>query len=43
MACREAGDANLLVFDTADVLQRVADQGDLFAPALSAVQELPRL
>ena len=42
-ACREAGDANLLVFDTADVLQRVADQGDLFAPALSAVQELPKL
>jgi bifunctional non-homologous end joining protein LigD len=42
-ACREASDAGLLVFDTADVLARVADQGDLFAPALSVVQELPRL
>jgi bifunctional non-homologous end joining protein LigD len=42
-ACREAGDASLLVFDTADVLARVADQGDLFAPALSVVQELPQL
>jgi bifunctional non-homologous end joining protein LigD len=42
-ACREAGDARLLVFDTADVLARVTDQGDLFAPALSVVQELPQL
>ena len=40
-ACREAADAGLLVFDTADVLERVARHGDLFAPALSAVQQLP--
>ncbi len=42
-ACREAGDAGLLTFETADVLERVAERGDLFAPALSAVQQLPAL
>jgi bifunctional non-homologous end joining protein LigD len=42
-ACREAADAALLTFTTDDVLARVADQGDLFAPALSEVQELPGL
>jgi bifunctional non-homologous end joining protein LigD len=30
-----------LAFETSDVLARVADQGDLFAPVLSLVQELP--
>jgi bifunctional non-homologous end joining protein LigD len=39
--CREAGDGELLSFDTEQVLRRVADQGDLFAPVLSLTQELP--
>jgi len=42
-ACRESGDPELLAFDTADVLERIAQRGDLFAPALTEVQELPRL
>jgi bifunctional non-homologous end joining protein LigD len=33
----------LLTFDTAQVLERVAERGDLFAPALTLAQELPRL
>ncbi len=40
-ACLDAGDPELLVFDTAAVLERVADRGDLFAPALTVVQQLP--
>src|SRR6188472_135547 len=39
-AC-EAGDPDRLVFDHADVLRRVDDRGDLFAPLLSERQELP--
>jgi hypothetical protein len=31
------------VFDTEQVLARVREQGDLFAPALSLRQALPRL
>jgi len=42
-ACRESGDPELLAFDTGDVLERIAQRGDLFAPALTEVQELPRL
>ncbi|HEY6395973.1 MAG TPA: non-homologous end-joining DNA ligase, partial [Solirubrobacteraceae bacterium] len=42
-ACREAGDADLLRFDTAELLERVSEQGDLFAPLLSEVQQLPAL
>jgi bifunctional non-homologous end joining protein LigD len=42
-ACRDAGDADLLRFEMADVLARVADQGDLFALALTTVQRLPAL
>jgi bifunctional non-homologous end joining protein LigD len=30
-----------LTFEAADVLRRVEDQGDLFAPVVSLVQELP--
>jgi bifunctional non-homologous end joining protein LigD len=41
--CREAGDPELLAFDTEQVLARVAEQGDLFAPVLSVVQQLPAL
>ena len=31
-----------LVFASADVLERVAEHGDLFAPVLTLEQELPR-
>jgi bifunctional non-homologous end joining protein LigD len=41
--CRDAGDAELLGFSPDEVLSRVAADGDLFAPLLSAVQELPRV
>ncbi len=41
--CREQGDAELLKFDTEEVLERIATQGDLFAPAASLQQELPEL
>jgi bifunctional non-homologous end joining protein LigD len=39
-ACN-AGDPDRLVFDSADVLRRIEDRGDLFAPLLSEKQELP--
>ncbi|HEU4658216.1 MAG TPA: DNA ligase D [Capillimicrobium sp.] len=42
-ACREAGDPGVLTFDTEQVLARVAERGDLFAPALSVAQRLPAL
>jgi bifunctional non-homologous end joining protein LigD len=42
-ACLDAGDPDVLVFDSEDVLERVARDGDLFAPVLSLVQEIPRL
>ena len=35
------GDAEVLTFTLDDVLARVAELGDLFAPALSEVQQLP--
>ena len=36
------GDAELLTFEAADVLARVAKRGDEFAPLLSLKQALPR-
>jgi bifunctional non-homologous end joining protein LigD len=39
--CAEKGDANLLVFEAEQVLKRVAEHGDLFAPVLELEQELP--
>ena len=42
-AALEAGDAEALVFDHADVLERVDAKGDLFAPLLSEEQELPAI
>ncbi|HYM54197.1 MAG TPA: hypothetical protein VES97_02460, partial [Solirubrobacteraceae bacterium] len=42
-AALDAGDPAGLVFDARDALERVADRGDLFAPALSLVQELPKI
>ena len=40
-ACRDAGDPEMLTFDTDGVLERVARDGDLFAMLLSTTQELP--
>jgi bifunctional non-homologous end joining protein LigD len=39
--CRRTGDAELLTFDTEDVLARVERQGDLFAAVESLGQRLP--
>lgn len=39
----EEGDADALRFETADVLERVNEHGDLFAPVLELEQELPEL
>jgi bifunctional non-homologous end joining protein LigD len=41
--CHRRGDPDLLRFDTGQVLVRIDEQGDLFAPALSLVQSLPAL
>lgn len=37
-----AAGTNPLVFETTDVLARIAERGDLFAPVLELVQRLPR-
>ena len=37
----ESGDASDLVFETGDVLERIEQHGDLFAPVLELEQELP--
>jgi bifunctional non-homologous end joining protein LigD len=39
----EAGDAGMLTFDAADVLERVEQHGDLFAPVVELEQRLPQL
>jgi bifunctional non-homologous end joining protein LigD len=41
--CHETGDESLLTFDTDQVLTRVAEIGDLFAPLVSLQQQLPAL
>ncbi|MGO9321165.1 MAG: DNA ligase D [Solirubrobacteraceae bacterium] len=41
-AARDSGDPAGLAFDAGQVLERVAERGDLFAPALSLVQALPK-
>ena len=38
-----AGDADALVFETADTLARAADLGDLYADNVTLEQHLPRL
>ena len=38
-----AGDADALVFEAADVLERVEERGDLFAPVAEMEQRLPEL
>jgi bifunctional non-homologous end joining protein LigD len=40
-ATRDSHDPASLVFEAGDVLQRVGERGDLFAPVLSLVQGLP--
>jgi bifunctional non-homologous end joining protein LigD len=40
-AAAESGDAERLVFDAAAARARVAEHGDLFAPVVSLVQQLP--
>jgi len=40
-AALDKGDPALLTFEAPQVLERVAEQGDLFAPVLSLVQRLP--
>ncbi|HEX3831688.1 MAG TPA: DNA ligase D [Solirubrobacteraceae bacterium] len=40
-ACHDAKDPEMLAFDTDEVLDRVARDGDLFAMLLSTTQELP--
>jgi bifunctional non-homologous end joining protein LigD len=40
-AGRESGDPGRLAFEAGEVLTRVAERGDLFAPVLSLVQALP--
>ena len=40
-AAHDAGDASTLVFEAEDVLARVEEHGDLFAPALTLEQTLP--
>ncbi len=42
-AGRDTSDTASLAFTARDVLERVAERGDLFAPVLSLAQELPRL
>ena len=42
-ACRDQRDRDLLVFDSAQVLARVAERGDLFADVYSLEQVLPPL
>ena len=41
--CLDGGDPERLVFEADQVLERVAEQGDLFAPVRSLVQEIPAL
>ena len=42
-AVAESGDGSKLVFEASDVLERIEQHGDLFAPVLELEQELPAL
>ena len=42
-ACHDSGDPQDLVFEAGQVIERVAEHGDLFAPVLSVVQQVPSL
>jgi hypothetical protein len=39
----EGDDPGALVFEAGEVLDRIEEQGDLFAPVLELQQELPEL
>jgi bifunctional non-homologous end joining protein LigD len=39
----ESGDGSHLVFESGDVLERIEEHGDLFAPVLELKQKLPKL
>jgi bifunctional non-homologous end joining protein LigD len=43
LAWEELEDPEALVFEAADVLERVDEHGDLFAPVAELQQELPSL
>jgi bifunctional non-homologous end joining protein LigD len=42
-AALESGDRDSLVFDAGRMVERVEEEGDLFAPVLALKQELPEL
>jgi bifunctional non-homologous end joining protein LigD len=42
-AVAKSGDGSSLVFETTDVLERIEEHGDLFAPVLELEQKLPEL
>lgn len=42
-AAADSGDGSQLVFEAGDVLERIEQHGDLFAPVLELEQELPQL
>lgn len=42
-AVAESGDGSTLVFEAGDVLERIEQKGDLFAPVLNLKQNLPKL
>ena len=42
-AVSESGDGSALVFEAGDVIERIEEHGDLFAPVLEMKQELPKL
>lgn len=42
-AAADSGDGSPLVFESDDVLRRIEQRGDLFAPVLELQQELPKL
>lgn len=42
-AAADSGDAGALVFEAGEVLERIADHGDLFEPVLKLRQSLPEL
>jgi bifunctional non-homologous end joining protein LigD len=41
--CLDSGDPDDLVFEAKQVIERIAEHGDLFAPVVSLVQEIPAL
>lgn len=42
-AVAESGDGSTLVFEAGDVIERIEEHGDLFAPVLELEQQLPKL